>query len=84
MHSRRGECDGDRCEWAEGVNGEEHSKRSSSLDLRLPTVSIQTPSKPRLGYAVGLLISRSVRELLLSPDLRDWLREDWSRAEPAT
>jgi cytochrome P450 len=30
------------------------------------------------------LISGSVRELLLSPDLRDWLREDWSRAEPAT
>ena len=30
------------------------------------------------------LISGSVRELLLSPDLRDWLTEDWSRAEPAT
>ena len=30
------------------------------------------------------LISGSVRELLLSPDLRDWLKEDWSRAEPAT
>jgi cytochrome P450 len=29
------------------------------------------------------LISGSVRELLLSPDLRDWLTEDWSRAEPA-
>lgn len=29
------------------------------------------------------LISGSVRELLLSPDLRNWLAEDWSRAEPA-
>jgi cytochrome P450 len=30
------------------------------------------------------LISGSVRELLLNPDLRDWLMEDSSRAEPAT
>jgi cytochrome P450 len=29
------------------------------------------------------LISGSVRELLLRPDLRDWLMEDWSRAEAA-
>jgi cytochrome P450 PksS len=29
------------------------------------------------------LISGSVRELLLNPGLRDWLAEDWSRAEPA-
>jgi cytochrome P450 len=29
------------------------------------------------------LISGSVRELLLNPDLRDWLTEDWSRTEPA-
>jgi cytochrome P450 PksS len=29
------------------------------------------------------LISGSVRELLLNPGLRDWLEEDWSRAEQA-
>jgi cytochrome P450 PksS len=29
------------------------------------------------------LISGSVRELLLDPGLRDWLAEDWSRAEQA-
>jgi cytochrome P450 PksS len=29
------------------------------------------------------LISGSVRELLLRPDLRDWLMDDWSRAAPA-
>jgi cytochrome P450 PksS len=29
------------------------------------------------------LISGSVRELLLNPGLRDWLEEDWSRAEHA-
>jgi cytochrome P450 len=29
------------------------------------------------------LISGSVRELLRNPSLRDWLEEDWSRAEPA-
>ena len=29
------------------------------------------------------LISGSVRELLLLPDLRDWLMEDWTRAEAA-
>lgn len=29
------------------------------------------------------LISGSVHELLRNPDLRDWLAEDWSRAEPA-
>jgi cytochrome P450 PksS len=29
------------------------------------------------------LISGSVRELLINPGLRDWLEEDWSRAEPA-
>lgn len=29
------------------------------------------------------LISGSVRELLLDPERRDWLEQDWTRAEPA-
>ena len=64
---------------AELVRVEKEGRRISGDEM----VAMLVPGFVRRTRKQEQLISGSVRELLRNPGLRDWLEEDWSRAELA-